>query len=190
MFANLTIAKKLGGGFALVVLIILVLVLTTRSSFVRMDESVQWNIHTYRVIDRAGSLMQALTDIETGMRGFALAGQDEFLEPLNAGRAAFDRDLAELRQLTADNPVQQKRLADIEELHRQWLQEDVEGILALRRQVTAGSATPADLERRIVARADKVRMDGMRKRWPSCAARKSACLVSATRTWPAPNTSP
>nr|WP_285961546.1 methyl-accepting chemotaxis protein [Pseudomonas tohonis] len=164
MFANLTIAKKLGGGFALVVLIILVLVLTTRSSFVRMDESVQWNIHTYRVIDRAGSLMQALTDIETGMRGFALAGQDEFLEPLNAGRAAFDRDLAELRQLTADNPVQQKRLADIEELHRQWLQEDVEGIVALRRQVTAGSATPADLERRIVARADKVRMDGMRKR--------------------------
>ncbi|UXY50508.1 methyl-accepting chemotaxis protein [Pseudomonas tohonis] len=164
MFANLTIAKKLGGGFALVVLIILVLVLTTRSSFVRMDESVQWNIHTYRVIDRAGSLMQALTDIETGMRGFALAGQDEFLEPLNAGRAAFDRDLAELRQLTADNPVQQKRLADIEDLHRQWLQEDVEGIVALRRQVTAGSATPADLERRIVARADKVRMDGMRKR--------------------------
>lgn len=75
MFANLTIAKKLGGGFALVVLIILVLVLTTRSSFVRMDESVQWNIHTYRVIDRAGSLMQALTDIETGMRGFALAGR-------------------------------------------------------------------------------------------------------------------
>ncbi|MCU9947682.1 methyl-accepting chemotaxis protein [Pseudomonas sp. PDM13] len=163
MFSNLTIAKKLGGGFAIVVLIILVLVLTTRSSFERMDESVQWNIHTYRVIDRAGSLLQALTNIETGMRGFALAGQDEFLEPLQVGSAAFDKDLAELRQLTADNPVQQKRLADVAELHRQWYQQDVQALLALRRQVSAGSASLDQLVQRIVAREDKTRMDGMRR---------------------------
>jgi methyl-accepting chemotaxis protein len=97
------------------------------------------------------------------MRGFALTGQDDFLEPLNLGRQGFDRAWNEMKQLTADNPTQQKRLDDVRTLEQGWLSQDIEGTLALRRAVNAGSEPMAALTERIVARQDKTRMDAMRK---------------------------
>lgn len=126
MLSNLSIAKKLGAGFGLIIAIICILVYVARHGFTEVDNSVKWNIHTYQTIDGANNLLISLTNIETGMRGFALSGQDDFLEPYNAGKTAFEQTWTTLKNLTSDNPTQQTRLDELKATQMKWLSEDIE----------------------------------------------------------------
>ena len=119
MFANLNISQKLYAGFGVVLLIILVLVLSTWRGFGQVERSVRLNIHTYDVIIESTDLLASLINIETGARGFAITGRDQFLEPLRAGQKDFEVHLADLRQLTRDNPAQQRRFAELQSAYEQ-----------------------------------------------------------------------
>lgn len=50
--------------------------------------------HTYKVIAKAQSIVAAAVDMETGMRGFLLAGQDQFLEPYVNGKNNFYQQMS------------------------------------------------------------------------------------------------
>ena len=163
MLSRLTIAKKLGLGFGVIILIIGVLIGLVRRGLGEIDNTTQWNIHTYKVLEMSSNLLISLTNIETGMRGFALSGEDDFLAPLTEGKSNFDHAWTELKELTSDNPIQQQRLADIKAARQKWMTEDIDGTLALRRAVVAGTANISDVVQRIAARQDKAKMDGMRK---------------------------
>ncbi len=163
MLSRLSLTQKLSAAFGAIILIILGLVLVARHGFSEADKSVNWTIHTYQVMDASSDALIALTNMETGMRGFALSGQDDFLGPYNEGRERFERAWARMKQLTSDNPVQQKRLEDLRATQQSWLSQDLEGTLALRRAVNAGTQPAAALTDRITARQDKTRMDSMRK---------------------------
>jgi methyl-accepting chemotaxis protein len=163
MLSNLTIGKKLGAGFGLIIAIICILVYVARHGFSEVDNSVKWNIHTYQTIDGANNLLISLTNIETGMRGFALSGQDDFLEPYNAGKTAFEQTWTKLKKLTSDNPTQQTRLDDLKTTQMKWLNEDIERSIQLRRAVVQGSSSMDDMVQRIIDRQDKAKMDKMRQ---------------------------
>lgn len=163
MLSNLSIAKKLGAGFGLIIAIICILVYVARHGFTEVDNSVKWNIHTYQTIDGANNLLISLTNIETGMRGFALSGQDDFLEPYNAGKTAFEQTWTKLKNLTSDNPTQQSRLDELKATQMKWLSEDIERSIQLRRAVVQGASSMDDMVQRIIDRQDKAKMDKMRK---------------------------
>ena len=163
MLSNLSIAKKLGAGFGLIIAIICILVYVARHGFTEVDNSVKWNIHTYQTIDVANNLLISLTNIETGMRGFALSGQDDFLEPYNAGKTAFEQTWTKLKNLTSDNPTQQTRLDELKATQMKWLSEDIERSIQLRRAVVQGASSMDDMVQRIIDRQDKAKMDKMRK---------------------------
>jgi len=163
MFANLNISQKLYAGFGVVLLIILVLVLSTWRGFDQVESSVRLNIHTYEVVNESSELLGSLLNIETGARGFVITGRDQFLGPFEAGEREFQSKLAQLRQLTRDNPVQQRRLGELQALHDQWLSEDINGYMALRRQVSAGRQPFDAVIERISAGGAKVKMDAMRR---------------------------
>ncbi|RMH86824.1 HAMP domain-containing protein [Pseudomonas sp. AOB-7] len=163
MFANLSISQKLYAGFGVVLLIILILVLSTWRGFAEVDSSVKRNIHTYDVLNASASLLTSLINIETGMRGFAITGGEQFLAPLNEGERSFQQHLAQLRRLTADNPKQQQRLSQLQALHDQWEREDIHGNVELRRQVVAGAQSMEAVIAQISAGRDKAKMDAMRQ---------------------------
>ncbi|SDP90984.1 methyl-accepting chemotaxis protein [Ectopseudomonas guguanensis] len=163
MFANLNISQKLYSGFGVVLLIILVLVLSTWRGFGQVERSVRLNIHTYDVIIESTDLLASLINIETGARGFAITGRDQFLEPLRAGQKDFEVHLADLRQLTRDNPAQQRRFAELQSVYEQWLREDINSLLELRRQVAAGAQSFDALIEQVAAGNAKVKMDAMRR---------------------------
>ena len=48
------------------------------------------------VISQAKELLVQATNMETGMRGFLLAGKEEFLEPYHTGSKAFTDQINEL----------------------------------------------------------------------------------------------
>jgi len=109
-------------------------------------------------------LLSSLTDAETGQRGFVITGNDEFLEPYAGGRKDADRYFEDLRRLTADNPVQQRRLDSLRPALDQKLTElqrtvDLRrsgGFEATERVVAAGAGKRAmDEVRRIVGDMDR-----------------------------------
>jgi methyl-accepting chemotaxis protein len=72
-------------------------------------ENAAWVGHTYSVIAELELILRNLDDVETGARGFALSGQDRFLDPYRSGLNATLSDLEMLRTLTRDNAGQEQR---------------------------------------------------------------------------------
>jgi methyl-accepting chemotaxis protein len=65
---------------------------------------------TYAVIDQLSELISVMKDAETGQRGYLLTGDDAYLEPYRLADASIDNVLKQLRDSTADDPVQAHRL--------------------------------------------------------------------------------
>jgi len=81
---------------------LLLIVVTAASlwAFNQIETSSEARRHTASVIAGAHSLLSELQDAETGARGFALTGDETFLEPYNAVFAVVDSHLAGLRSRT------------------------------------------------------------------------------------------
>ncbi|HWH72166.1 MAG TPA: CHASE3 domain-containing protein, partial [Candidatus Sulfotelmatobacter sp.] len=86
-------------------------------------ESERWEDHTHLAIQQFEELLSDLKDVETGQRGFLIAGTQNYLEPYHEALGVMDQKLASLRSLTSDNPPQQQRLAALEPLIRGKLAE-------------------------------------------------------------------
>ncbi len=162
MFDNFSISKKLYTSFGLVLIIIAVLVLSALRGFDQVSSSVKRNIHSYDVLNRSHTILNSLVDIETAMRGFALTGQDSFLEPMLKGEEAFANSLALVKKATQDNPEQQARLDGLQVVYQQWLQQDMQAAITLRREINAERASLTTLISQISSGQAKAKMDAMR----------------------------
>ncbi|VVN08870.1 Sensor histidine kinase RcsC [Pseudomonas fluorescens] len=81
---------------------------------------IQWVEHTDRVINNANEAIKLTVDLETGMRGFLLSGDEKFLEPYETARPRVTVALNTLLDLTNDNPVQTDRLKRLQALQTEW----------------------------------------------------------------------
>jgi signal transduction histidine kinase len=79
-----------------------------------LEEAVKWEKHTRDVLLRLDETMISMLDIETGMRGFFITGDETYLQPFEDSKPVVSLDIADLRQLTSDNPDEQKRLDELE----------------------------------------------------------------------------
>ncbi|KFE69587.1 methyl-accepting chemotaxis protein [Hyalangium minutum] len=162
MLQNMSIARKLQAGFGLMVLILLALVSASYLSFARLQQARVLDLHSFEVLLELRGMMKSLVDRETGERGFLLTGAEEFLEPLREGRSTFDEHLAQARHLTSDNPRQQERLQRLQALNEAWLNNYLEPMLALRKDVSEGRAELSKLIEQVRAAKGKHFMDQMR----------------------------
>ncbi|AKV08711.1 chemotaxis protein CheY [Pseudomonas fluorescens NCIMB 11764] len=81
---------------------------------------IQWVEHTDRVINNANEAVKLTVDLETGMRGFLLTGDEKFLEPYETARPRVAVAVKTLLELTADNSVQTDRLQRLQALQNEW----------------------------------------------------------------------
>jgi PAS domain S-box-containing protein len=100
--------------------------------------------HTFKVLLAIDQLGVALTEAETGQRGYLLTGDARYLEPYEAAVPRVAPAVAELRRLTADNPSAQQRVAQIEALVPTKL---AEMALTVERSRSSGSASALDIVR-------------------------------------------
>jgi len=68
-------------------------------------------------------LLRALTDAETGERGYLLTGRREYLQPYAEGRRSAAASLAELRRYYAYSPETAKEIADLAAITEEKLSE-------------------------------------------------------------------
>jgi methyl-accepting chemotaxis protein len=140
-----------------------------------LKEAQDWIIHTYGVLGRVNDLVASAVDMETGMRGYLLAGQDSFLEPFEAGRAQFATILEGLKETVSDNPAQVELLTEIGTTIDGWLTEVVGPTIDLRREI--GDARTMDDVSDLVAEArGKAFFDVFRQHMADFAAEEMSLL--------------
>jgi signal transduction histidine kinase/DNA-binding response OmpR family regulator len=81
---------------------------------------IQWVEHTDRVINNLNESSKLTVDLETGMRGFLITGEEHFLDPYEVAKPRIIADLRNLQELVADNPQQLDRLKRLEALQNEW----------------------------------------------------------------------
>jgi len=116
MIDNWTFGKKIAAGFALSFLLLLAIGTVSYRSISKLTSTSQWVTHTHEVLEKVAAVLSLLKDAETGQRGYVITGDEAYLEPYNTGSTEVLNVVKELRQLTADNPNQQKRIDAAERL--------------------------------------------------------------------------
>ena len=110
-FKNKVIAG-FGAGLAILVLVGFVSIRT----MIQNGEDRVWVTHTHLVLEKIDAVLADMVDAETGERGYILTGEQSYLEPYADARAHVFQNVEELRALTADNPIQQHALNQLEPL--------------------------------------------------------------------------
>ncbi|MBP7337029.1 MAG: CHASE3 domain-containing protein [Niveispirillum sp.] len=83
-------------------------------------KTTEWSTHTYKVLDSIDAVVMGMVNQETGLRGYLLSGKKEFLEPYAAGGKLAADSWRQAKELTKDNPAQQKRLDDLKLAMEKW----------------------------------------------------------------------
>src|SRR5215475_7849330 len=112
------VGTRIGAVFFISVLVAGTLALIVwRGAVLLADTNASVN-HSNEVLKKLDLVFEDLVNIETGSRGYALTGQPSYLEPYVIGSSRALGDLADLRQLVADNPRQVERAARLADLAR------------------------------------------------------------------------
>src|SRR5688572_16974793 len=93
-------------GFSASLLILLISSLASYISINNLLKSAALVNHTNNVIQEMDAINAALLDAETGQRGYLLTADEQFLEPYNTSRERAMKAYANVKTLTADNPIQ------------------------------------------------------------------------------------
>lgn len=82
--------------------------------------ALQWVEHTDRVIGNANETVKLSIDMETGMRGFLITGDERFLDPYEVAKPRIFGSLQSLRGMVEDNPQQVERIDRLIALQQAW----------------------------------------------------------------------
>lgn len=109
---------------------------------------------TDEVISQANETQRLLLEMETGMRGYIIAGKPEFLEPYTSASQSINPALDELGLLVSDNPSQTNRVNAVRSQYGSWMGY-AQDVIALR-------AVGGEYEPRVSGGEGKRLMDSMR----------------------------
>jgi methyl-accepting chemotaxis protein len=160
--SNLRIGAKLGTGFGAVVVVFLAVAITAGVVTSRLAEADRWNVHTYKVLGIGDNMLKSMINMETGTRGFLIAGNERFLEPYIGGRKVFGEAWDAAKKLTSDNNEQQTRLDNMKKRSDEFVAVS-ESMIAMRKDVTAGKVTMDAFVAEFGKGRDKAAMDGFRE---------------------------
>ena len=90
-----------------------------------------WVEHSEHVIGRANEVSRLSSDMEAGMRGYVLSGDDDFLAPYLTAKPRMDAELKNLERLVEDNRAQLDRIERVRAAQAQW-QAFAEEMIGLR----------------------------------------------------------
>ncbi len=156
------LARRLALVFSGVIAIFLAVTLVAMQSQDQIKTAQERNQHTFGVLLQADELLLSMVNMETGVRGYLLSGEAAFLEPWEAGLKRFERTWGELKQLTQDNPPQQKRLDELKAAYQGFTAVERD-LIAMRRAVDEGTTDMQEFLAAFKKGRAKAIMDGFRQ---------------------------
>jgi PAS domain S-box-containing protein len=110
--ANRTVQLAFGSAAA----VLLVVGGLSYRSIVASSESNGWVQHTHAVMENLQELQLAMESVASSVRGYSLTGDERYLDPYRAAESGLVKYAAAVRDLTQDNPEQQRRIQILENL--------------------------------------------------------------------------
>lgn len=117
------ISTRLYMGFGVLLVILIASVAVSYYNSDTIIDSTERIIHTEEVIVELEETIRHLVDAETGQRGYLFTGEERYLEPYNDSLENTGKTVANLRELTRDNPLQQENINVLEQLIEKKLAE-------------------------------------------------------------------
>jgi CHASE3 domain sensor protein/anti-sigma regulatory factor (Ser/Thr protein kinase) len=139
------------GALTLAVALVIGLLLATVQD---LRDSQKLALRSDHVLAQAAANEKLLIDMETGVRGFAITGRDEFLEPWRQAEAAFPGAARQLESLTAGDPPQAERARAIDAAIRAYATRYATPLLGMARtdpQKARSVSATAEGKRRVDA---------------------------------------
>ena len=129
---NMTLDKKIATGFIACAMVLLGVAIFSFKNTEKFIASTILVNHSNSVLYKFEQILMLTVEAETGVRGFIITGNDDFLVPFTASNIKVNEELAKLDELTTDNPFQQNNVAELRnEIKMRF--ENLEKCIALRR---------------------------------------------------------
>ncbi len=130
----LGIQTRLALAFGVILLLFAGSALVYRAALSAVDQARIATDHSEKVLLSIDGLLLLVLDQETGLRGYLLSSQAEFLEPYRLGGERFEQSWRELQSLTVDNPRQQVLLQQWRNDMLRWRNDFAEVVLEHHRR--------------------------------------------------------
>ncbi|SFJ23609.1 Signal transduction histidine kinase [Paenibacillus sp. UNC496MF] len=131
--ARFTLRSKIILGYLIVLVCVGICIAVLNGRMSSMDREIDFiNGHDMTVHDLAYQIENHMLNMETGQRGYALTGQETYLEPYASSRADWLAAYNELYRLVADNPGQQAKLQEIRANVERWIETAGEPVIAAK----------------------------------------------------------
>jgi PAS domain S-box-containing protein len=108
--------KLVAGGFSLALLLLTGVGIASYLSVQRLIENKQRVEHTHQVLENLDKISDGLKDAQGARRGYILTREAIFIKTYRTGSQTTQKSLKAVRELTIDNPRQQRRIDEIEPL--------------------------------------------------------------------------
>jgi CheY-like chemotaxis protein/signal transduction histidine kinase/CHASE3 domain sensor protein len=105
-----TLGRKILAGFIICTLILIVVAVISFRNSEKFIDSNKWVNHTNEVLYELDQIMVGSINAETGARGYLITGNDSFLQPFIDSKSRLSESIDRVRELTKDNPIQQKNI--------------------------------------------------------------------------------
>lgn len=160
--SNLKIGQKLHLALGVVTMLMFIVLGYTYVNFGKVSNAVDLNLSSYEVMRESDGILMSLINMETGARGYAIAGEDQFLEPFKQGKASFENHLVTLRNLVAEDKDQLARLERLQKNYDIWFDFEYNQLIKKRMEVIAGTAKIEDIVALVKTDKGKIEMDSLR----------------------------
>ncbi len=109
--------KKSVLGFGVALCVLVAISIESYINLRQFKKANRWVEHTQLVKNQLDDLLLQLTETETAQRGYILTGESSYLKDYQTAiNKAVKPEIQAIRQLTRDNPIQQRRLNELEPL--------------------------------------------------------------------------
>jgi PAS domain S-box-containing protein len=133
--------RRVQFAFACAVLTLMAVGAISYHGMIVSANSDRWVRHTDDVLENLQRLLSTIRNVESSYRGFVLTGKEPYANSYHVSVANVQLDIATIRDLTVDNPVQQNQIPVLESIAAQN-SEYADAIVSLRR--TKGLQAAAD----------------------------------------------
>ncbi|GFZ81064.1 histidine kinase [Paenibacillus marchantiophytorum] len=119
---QINIRAKIIVGYVFIIICLGISLLVVSDRVNSLQEEVSFvSTHDMEVHDLLNLIQKNMLDMETGMRGYVITGDTQYLEPYDAGSRTWLDNYNKLHQLIEDNPSQQRSLEQIKPTIQSWI---------------------------------------------------------------------
>src|SRR5260370_571289 len=109
-------------------------------------ETNRWVAHTYEVLGKLSEISPRLNEAESQQRAYLITADNRYLQWRDRVFSEIRKEAGEFAEVTADNPVQQQRIPDLEQkianrfetMEETRRLRDTQGIEAVQQRILSG----------------------------------------------------